>query len=215
MSETLNRRGALAVSATAGIVGPLLFAAGFLVQPVFRRGEYNATTEVISDLEAGPGGWVQQVNFVVFGLLLIAFAVGLHRCLRRSRWAVAGPAMLAGNGVGMVIAGVFPMREDAAGLTYDPTGVHTINGAIFFLTIGAGLIVLSRRLTGDPGFRDLSGYLLATGIALLALFVVLSVLTRPAEAPLHPWLGLAQRIALATWLLAILLLAARLRRQVT
>lgn len=217
MRETLDRHaperpGVLPVLAAAGIVGPILFTAGFLVQPLFRRGEYNATAEAISDLEAGASGWVQQVNFVVFGLLTIAFAVGLHRGVRPARAAVAGPAILAWNGVGLMLAGVFPLREDAAGVTYDPLGVHTVNGAIFFLGIGVGLTVLSRRLAGDARWRGLAGYVLATGIALLVLFVALVALVRPAGAVLHPWLGLAQRTVLAIWLLCIVVLVLRLWR---
>ena len=65
--------------AWAGIIGPALFTAAFLAQEAFRRGEYDPLAEPVSALEAGPNGWIQQINFVVFGLLTIAFAVGLHR----------------------------------------------------------------------------------------------------------------------------------------
>ncbi|GHO68074.1 hypothetical protein KSC_069660 [Ktedonobacter sp. SOSP1-52] len=43
---------------------------------------YNPIAQEVSDLTAGPFGWVQQVNFIVFGLLIIAFAVGLSRGVR-------------------------------------------------------------------------------------------------------------------------------------
>jgi hypothetical membrane protein len=193
--------------AAAGIAGPIIFTAGYLVQGWFRRGEYNATTEFISDLEAGPGGWVQQLNFILFGLLMIAFAFGMLRGLRP---AVAGPALLAWNGVELIVGGVFPLREDAAGVTYDPLGVHTVNGAIFFLSIGIGLVVLSRQLAGDPRWRGASGFVLGTGIALLAMFVALVALARPPDAVLHPWLGLVQRTVLAIWSVCIVVLALRL-----
>ena len=80
--------------AWAGIIGPALFTAAFLVQEVFRRGEYDPLAEPISALEAGPNGWIQQINFVVFGLLTIAFAVALHRGMRPIRAGIAGPALL-------------------------------------------------------------------------------------------------------------------------
>ncbi|MDQ2706481.1 MAG: DUF998 domain-containing protein [Actinomycetota bacterium] len=199
--------------AAAGIIGPILFTTAFIAQGLFRRGEYNATTEDISSLEAGPGlqGAVQQVNFALFGLLLIAFAVGLHRGVRRSRAALTGPMILACNGVGLIIAGIFPLRQDAAGVTYDPLGVHSVNGRIFFLTIGLGLIVISRGLAADPRWRGLAAYVLATGIALLVMFVPFGVLTQPSDAVLHPWLGLVQRAILAIWLLCVIVLALRLR----
>jgi Protein of unknown function (DUF998) len=71
--------------------------------------------ERVSALEAGPGGWVQQANFVVFGLLTIAFAVGLHWRMRPTRAGVVGPALLGWTGVGLVLTAAFPLREDAAG----------------------------------------------------------------------------------------------------
>jgi hypothetical membrane protein len=206
----LERRPVAVVLAAAGILGPILFTAVFVTQELLRRGEYSPMGEPVSALEAGPGGWVQQVNFVVFGLLMIAYAVGLHLGVRPTRGGVIGPAIMAWTGVGLVLAAVFPLREDAAGLTYDPTGLHVVNGAIFFLSIGVGLMVLSRRLTRDPRWRGLAGYALATGVALVVLFVAFGVLVGPDEAPLHPWAGLAQRVVLAVWFPCTIVLAGRL-----
>ena len=75
--DTLARR--LRAAAWAGLVGPALFTAAFLVQEAFRRDEYSAVAETVSALEAGPRGWVQQVSFVVFGVLTMAHAWGQHR----------------------------------------------------------------------------------------------------------------------------------------
>jgi hypothetical protein len=71
-----ERRSVIAAGAVAGIVGPILFTVTFFVQGLFRLEEYDPVAEVVSALEAGPRGWVQQVNFVVFGLLTIAFVGG-------------------------------------------------------------------------------------------------------------------------------------------
>jgi hypothetical membrane protein len=207
-----QRSGVLTTLAAAGVVGPIIFTAGFLVQELLRRGEYNPMAEPVSALEAGPNGWVQQANFVVFGLLTMAFAVGIHLGVKPARAGVAGPLILAWSGVGLVLAGVFPLREDAAGVTVDPNGVHTANGAIFFLSIGLAHVVMSRRLVGDPRWRGLAGYVLATGIALLVVFVASGLLVRPADAALHSWLGLAQRSVLAIWFPCTIALALRLRR---
>jgi len=56
-------------------------------------------------LVAGPSGWVQDVNFVVLGSLMIAFAIGLHPGVRPTRWAVLGPGLFALSGIGPVWAG--------------------------------------------------------------------------------------------------------------
>jgi hypothetical membrane protein len=198
--------------AAAGILGPVLFTAGFLLLGLLRRGQYDPIAEQVSNLTAGSYGWAQQADFIMFGLLLLAFAAGLHRGVRPSRAGVAGPAILACNGAGLVLAGSFPLREDATGRVYDPTGVHSANGRIFFLSIGLALVVVSLRLRGDPSWRGLVPYTLGTGIASLVLFGVVGALAVPADAPLHPWLGLVQRLVLAVWLPCIVVLALRLRR---
>jgi Protein of unknown function (DUF998) len=206
-----QRRSVIAALAVAGIVGPILFTVIFVVQGWFRLEEYNPVAEVVSALEAGPGGWVQQVNFVVFGLLTVAFAVGLHLGLGPTRWGVIGPSLLVLSGMALVWAAVFPLREDTAGQTYDP-GLHIVGGVTYFLSSALGLIVVSRRLAADPRWRHLARYALVTGITVVALFVVIRVLVVPEEAPLHAWAGLAQRIVLAVLFPCIVVLALRLLR---
>jgi hypothetical membrane protein len=179
--------------AWAGIIGPILFTATFLAQEAFRRSEYDPLAEPVSALEAGPNGWVQQVNFVVFGVLTIAFALGLHRGLRPTKAGIAGPALLFLSGIGLLLAAIFPLRQDAAGATYDPGG-HIVAGFMFFMTSAVGLIVVSRRVARDPEWRSLATYSLAAGIVAVVGFLVAAGLVIPDDAPLHDWAGLYQRV---------------------
>jgi hypothetical membrane protein len=178
--------------AWAGIVGPVLFTLTFIGQELFRIDEYSPAEETVSALEAGPNGWVQQVNFVAFGLLTVAFALGLRLCVRRSRPGIIGTALLTVSGLGLLLAAILPLREDAAGVTYDPGG-HFVAGVMFFLTSAMGLIVLSRGLARDPAWENLATYTLVAGAVALAGFFLFVFLVIPDEAPLHDWLGLAQR----------------------
>jgi hypothetical membrane protein len=179
--------------AWAGIIGPALFTVGFLGQEVFRVDEYSPLSEPVSALEAGPNGWVQQANFVVFGLLTVAFAVGLQFGVRRSRAGIVGPALLLISGIGLLLAAIFPLRQDAAGATYDPGG-HIVAGLVFFLSSAMGLIALSRRLARDPRWRGLATYTLTCGVLAQLGFIVMGVLVMPDDAPWHEWAGLAQRV---------------------
>jgi hypothetical protein len=90
----------------------------------------ESSAGTVSALEAGHNGWVEQANFVVFGLLTIAFAVGVHPGLRTTRAGIAGSALLFVSGIGLLLAAVFPLREDAAGITYDPGGHIFVSSAI-------------------------------------------------------------------------------------
>jgi hypothetical membrane protein len=198
--------------AWAGVVGSVLFTGTYMVQEVLRRDEYSPMAEPVSALEAGPNGWVQQANFVVFGVLTLAFAVGLHRGIRPSRRGLVGPALLFVSGIGLLLAAAFPLREDAAGVTYDPGG-HFVAGLVFFLSSAVGLVAVSRRLTGDPRWWGIATYTRWCGLLALAGFVLLGALAMPDDAPLHEWAGLAQRIViLAVLFPARIVLSLRLLR---
>ena len=199
----------------AGVLGPMLFTAAFFAQEAFRRGEYHPLAEPVSALEAGPNGWIQQVNFVVFGLLTITFAVGLHRGMRPIPAGIAGPALLFVSGIGLLLAAAFPLSEDAAGVTLRPAG-HIVGGSTFFLSSALGLIVVSRRLARDPRWRNISTYTLVAGIVALVGFAVGGALVAPDVAPLHDWAGLYQRlIILAIVLPCRIVLSLRLLRVAT
>jgi len=83
---------------------------------------------------------------------------------------------------------------------------------ITFLGAGIGLIMMSRRMAGDPRWRRVTTYALATGIAVLMLLLAGAGLERPPGAPLHPSWGLFQWVLLAVWFPCTVVLALRLLR---
>lgn len=198
--------------ARAGIAGPILFAATFLAQQWARRDTYDWVAEPVSNLEAGPQGWVQQANFVVFGLLMATFAVGMSRAVAKSRFSWVGPAFLGLCSVGLFLAAIFPIGEDARGVAYDP-GFHFVAGVTFFLSSALALLALSRSLAHDGRWGRLPRYALVAGLLAFAGFVTMGVFAIPDEAPLHPYAGLAQRVVIVTVTFpCLVLLAVRLHR---
>ncbi|MGH3675492.1 MAG: DUF998 domain-containing protein [Mycobacterium sp.] len=183
------------VSALAGIWGPIVFSLAFTVQGLLRRAEYDPIAEPVSALEAGPNGWIQQVNFVAFGLALLVFAVGLNRAIATARLRAVSAVLLLLTGIGLLLAAALPLREDAAGATYDPGG-HFVSGVMFFLSSALALIVLSVRMRGDAHWRNLANYTLAAGCAAVVCFVLLGRFAIPDGAPLHDYAGLVQRATL-------------------
>jgi hypothetical membrane protein len=188
----VRSRSGLRIAAWAGILGPALFTIIFLALETVRR-DFDPVRLPVSALEAGRYGWVQQVSFAVFGVLTIVFAFGIHRGLRKTPRGIVGPILLGVSGVAALAGGVFfPLRLDAAGRVYDPGG-HSVAGFTFFLASALALVILSRRVAGDPAWRGLSGWTLAAGIACLVGFVLMGSLAIPDDAPLHDWAGLGQR----------------------
>jgi hypothetical membrane protein len=195
--------------ALAGIAGPVSFIVLVIVQGILLP-DYSHVEMPISALAAWPTGWIQILNFCVFGTLMITFAVGLHGGVQESRRGAAGFPLLVLSGIGIVIAGVFPWKM-INGVPTETTP-HVAGAIISFVAGGLGLIVLSRRLSTDPRWRDLSTYTLSTGITVLLLFVVLGIFAIDNDAPLHPWAGLIQRVICAVWFICLIVLASRLRR---
>src|SRR5438309_4567248 len=116
-----------------GLFGPPVFVAVFLIEGATRPG-YSAWRNYVSSLATGDGGWVQVANFIVWGTLAIAFAIGLVRAGAR-----AVGALLFLYGCGLVIAGVF-VTDPGLGYPPDAPPVHTAHGMIHGL---AGLAVFT------------------------------------------------------------------------
>jgi hypothetical protein len=121
-----------------------------------------------------------------------AAAVGLNDAIRCSRLRRASGVLLALSGIGLLLAAALPLREDAAGNTYDPGG-HFVTGVTFFLCSALALVVLSVRMRGDPNWRGLANCTLGGGCVALSCFVVLGWFAIPDHAPLHAYAGLLQR----------------------
>ena len=209
IAQAGGRFSAARVLAVGGIVGPILFTATFIVQGLFRQG-YSHLSEPVSALAAGPNGWVQDVNFFVFGPLMVAYALGLHLGIRSTRWGMIGSALLVLSGIGLLVAGAFPARDANGAFSVGPG--HVTGAFMAFLGAGAGLIAISRRMARDPRWRSLATYALASGIAIVVLFLATGRLAVPDDAPLHDWAGLMQRLTVAVWFPCTIVLALRLGR---
>ncbi len=206
----LERRSVIAALATAGIAGPIIFAVVALVHSLLRP-DHSLVTHPVSALAAGPSGWLQNANFLLFGVLMIAYAIGLHLGVRPTKWGVVGVTFLVLSGVGLLWGGVFP-ATDATGAFDGDRLLHVPGFIMTFLGGGIGLIVMSRRMARDSRWKSLATYALVTGIAMLVLILVGGGLVRPPGAPLHAWFGLFQWVLLAVWLPCTIVLALRLLR---
>ncbi|MFY1687385.1 DUF998 domain-containing protein [Plantactinospora sp. WMMB782] len=204
-----------------GVVGPPLFVLVFLVDGATRAG-YDPTYHPVSALSLGPRGWIQITNFVLAGLLVLGFAVGLRRALRPGRADLWAPLAVGVFGLGLLLSGVFvmdPAHGYPPGAPLDgiatslPGVLHDNFGIVVFGSLPVACFVLARRSAGRPTGRAWVGYDLLTGLAGLALFVIFGT----AWETDHPSAGLIQRALIAvdwTWItvLALRLLAETDRR---
>jgi uncharacterized protein DUF998 len=164
----------------AGMIGPATFA---LVVVVLTLVQYDFMVGLgwhpvrrydvpwPSGLALGPLGWLQVANFLLFGLTLIAFAVGLHRGVARGgRGSSVGPALLVLAGVAMVLA-AFETDPD---LSEGPQTWHgVIQGLAYFLFVFSLLpafFFVWWRPTNDPLWRGYGLCTLITGVLCVFLF---------------------------------------------
>ena len=149
-----------------------------LAQAVTRPG-FDLTRHEWSLLENGDLGWVQVGNFVLTGLMLLAFAVGLRRALAGrpgARWA---PMLTGIFGAGHVAAGLlradpalgFPVGTPEGVGTATAHGIgHFAAAGVGFVAVAAACFVLARRFRAEGG-RRLAHFSRATGVVFIGGFL--------------------------------------------
>ena len=143
----------------AGTAGGLAFTGVYLAEGATRAG-YRALAQPISALSLGPGGWVQQLNFIVFGVLVCLSAAGWRAALAPGRGAVAFPVLRIAAGAGLVMDGLF--AQDPSG-GYPPGArpgavtvhgqLHTLFAVITITALASGCFVLAARFAAEPAWR--------------------------------------------------------------
>ncbi|HEX6754478.1 MAG TPA: DUF998 domain-containing protein [Mycobacteriales bacterium] len=165
---TATTRSLLAYGAVAG---PLYV--GVSVGLGLTRDGFDFGRHGWSLLTNGPYGWVQVLNFLLTGLCVVAFAVGLHRAgvgRRVSR-------LVGAYGVSLVAAAVLradpaqgfpPGTPDGAPVSWHGVA-HFAAGAVGFGCLIVACLVLGRRFAA-AGRRGWAAFSRVTGIAFLAAF---------------------------------------------
>jgi hypothetical membrane protein len=175
-SSAATTRQTRALLACGVVAGPLFLAVA-LLQALSRDG-FDLSRHPLSLLSLGELGWIQIANFVVAGLLSVAFAVGLRRVLHPGRGGTWGPLLVGAYGVGLIGGGVFLADAGAGFPPGAPAGapeqlswhgiLHDLAHVLAFLALIAACFVFTRRFAA-LGQRGWATYCLATGVALLGL----------------------------------------------
>lgn len=208
-----------------GAIGAPLFVVVFLIEgavPAIRPAGYNPLRHPVSSLAIGPFGWVQVANFLVTGVLLLAFAVGLRPALRRHNGGIWAAVLVGLIAIGLIGAGVFtadPFSGYPPGTPAVPVGAaRTIHGvlhqafsALVFLGLPAACCVVGYRLARS-GRKWWACYSIGTAVAFLTGFVLAGL--GFAQNPTFVCIGgLLQRLTLIAGLAWITALALHLIRR--
>jgi len=178
----VKRQTIIKVASLAGTVGPALFVGVLFTLSVLQydfmlgigwRPVANPAGAWPSGLALGRYGAAQVASFVVSGLLLCVFALGLHlQVTGRRSPASPGPALLFLAGVAMALMGfkTDPIRRvgprSLHGLIHDSAFV------IFVLAFLTALSFLWLRLREEARWQRHARYTLATGILAVPLLLL-------------------------------------------
>ena len=164
-----------------GVIAGPLYVAVALAQALTREG-FDLTRHQWSMLANGGPGWIQIANFVITGLMVTAFAIGMRRGMvggPGARWA---PRLIAVYGASLIAAGIFradPALGFPAGTPDGPGSVswhgllHFAAGGVGFTALAAACIVMARRF-GAAGSRGWAVFSMVTGVVFLTGFAMIA-----------------------------------------
>jgi uncharacterized membrane protein YidH (DUF202 family) len=168
-------------AALAGMIGPILLGTVLIALSAleydFMLGiGWHPLTDPAgawpSGLALGHYGPVQVANFVVSGLLLAFFSLGLYFGARDGYGSPLGPAFLFVAGVALALMGLEtdPMRRVGPRSLHG--FIHDAAFVIFVLAFLAALFSLWRRFEAEPRWRGHARYTLATEILAVLLLLL-------------------------------------------
>jgi hypothetical protein len=200
----------------AGIVGPALFVASFTLEGWLRPG-YEPNKMYVSELALGSHAWIQTINFIVFGLLLLGFTRAAAARFQNGKGSKAGIILLTIIAACYLAFGVFVM--DPVGTPPDemtlPGLIHGLLGELVLLLmpISCFVFILRFREAGNwQRFRRWSLILgtisAAAGLLLIAAFNLPGV-----QNSFIDWLGLIQRAAILPFMAWLVIFSIGLLRE--
>jgi len=204
------------------------FICGAMSGPVFvgttlilgvMRAHYSQLRYPVSMLALGSSGWVQVTNFLITGILVLVFALGLWRHYRTSRVMTLSAMLIVLLALTIIGAGVFPTDGISAQL-HGPASLtwhHTLHGLLHRVFASTGFFVLpmSSFVMACQFCRWRQNgwalYSLISGIATLVFFLLLADTIEQTTA-LAGYAGLYERISIVIGLGWLSILALKLSK---
>lgn len=189
----MRMRSRTEVFAVAAGFGGVLFIGTFMVLGQLASG-YHSLRDTISALEFTDMGLAQRLNFLVFGLLLIAFAIALRRELESGRGSWTIPALQALAGLGVIGDAVF---------IHAP--LHFICDLVAFNSSLLVLFLFAWRLRGDVRWKGWTLYSVVTAVVMMGFLTAFGMANHNGGPA-----GLMEKLASATKTLWSTLLVCKL-----
>jgi len=178
----------------------VLFTIVYLIEGAIRPG-YDAWRHAISALSLGPGGWIQQANFIVYGVCTLCMAFAWRKVLKGSVYAIIYPIIRGIEGLALIMVGFFS-QDPAPG--YPPGSVlttptfheqiHIIGAYVIAGAMACGFFAIAWRFARDPRWRGWVTYSLISGLLVLVFMAFFGAGQNPQNV-FAGYAGLFERLA--------------------
>lgn len=164
------------------ICGPIAcvaFISAVYIQGALRD-DYSSLVFPLSSLALGQPGWIQTLNFMSAGVLIMLYAWGVYRALRHVPHSKLVSAMIALSGLGLLGAGIFttdpiygyPPGEPMHLSQFTVTGrLHDFVSLFVFIGLPIGIFRL-RKCCEQQGWNRMALYSLCSAIGMLVFFIL-------------------------------------------
>lgn len=200
-----SRTTQVAGPAALAIGGIIYFIVVVLALPLLRP-DYSPIRRTVSEYAVGPYGFLMTSAFFALAVAVAGLAVGLWYGVSQRNRSRVGLVLLAVFSVCTLTAGLFPIDPEGAPETMSGI-IHNLASLIAFICVIAAMILWSVRFRQDEQWRPFSRSALVVALLALTMFFGFFAAISMSVA----WVGLMQRVFLATVFLWLLLTAIRLR----
>lgn len=176
----------------SGVLAPLVYAAADLTASLRYPG-YHVLDQAISELSAigAPTAALWGAFMAAFGVLMLAFAIGVVRAAGASRGLRAVGILLLVFTISGPVWNLFPMHQRGAAMTWQDQG-HILMGLYSVLMLAA--IMGMAAFTQGVRFQLFS--VVAALVVLLTGAWSFAFAERLAAGDPTPWLGLIERVSI-------------------
>jgi len=190
--------------ALGGVLAPIVFVVAVIVTAAGRP-DYHHASQAISELgEIGAprAALMNYGGFLLYGVLIVGLAVGLHDGIGRGPGDWLGPLLLGVYGAAYVAVAFAPCNPGCTGVAPSANEqAHFLVSRFIILTAVATPLVLFARLAKDPAWAAVSPLVLILTVVGYLLYLL------PIPGLTAGW---QQRLFLGCTLAWVLLLGGRL-----
>lgn len=185
------------------LAGAVYLLAGLAL--AFTREGFDLARHPLSLLMLGDGGWMQRLNLVVAGVMVLAAAAGFARALMGSRHAAYAGGFVGLYGASLLLSAAFA-PDPVAGFPPDAVAgqaslsglAHLAFGAIAFVSLASGALVVA-SWCAQRGAGSWAAYARASSAMILLGFLAGAALSQQIAGVLALWVAV---VAGWVWLAA-------------